>query len=66
MMNPSHFTWRQMYWELDSQLPNYKPEVVQADKETGHKTTAYSDLSCLQARACQMQKEDTATLKERQ
>ena len=65
MMKPSYCTWRQIYLESDSELPYYKPEVVQAAQETKHQTTAYSDPLHLQARACQVQKEDTATLKER-
>ena len=65
MMKPNHCTWRQMHLESDSELPYYKPEVVQAAQETKHQITAYSDPSHLQTRACQMQKGDTATLKER-
>ena len=56
---------RQMHLESDFELPYYKPEVVQAVQEARHLTTAYSDLSHLPAKACQVGKEDTATLKER-
>ena len=33
MMRPSYCTWRQMHLESDSELPYYKPEVVQAALE---------------------------------
>ena len=54
-----------MYLESDSELPYYKPEVVQTAQETKHQAAAHWDPSHLQARACHVQKEDTATLKER-
>ena len=65
MMIPSHCTWRQIHLESHSELPYYKPEVVQAAIETKDQTTTYSDPLYLQARAFQVQKEDTATLKDR-
>ena len=64
MMKPSCRTWRQIHLESDLELPYYKPEVVQGAQETKHQTTAYSDPLQLQARACQVQKEVTATLQE--
>ena len=54
-----------MHLESDLELLYYKPEVVQAVQDTRHQTTVYSDPSHLPAKACQVQKEDTATLKER-
>ena len=65
MMKPSYYTWRQMHLESDLELPYHKTEVVQPAQETKHHTTAYSHLSHLQAIACQVQKEDKTTLKER-
>ena len=41
-----------------------KHEVVKGAQENKHQTTTFSDPLCLQAKACQMQKEDTAILKE--
>ena len=54
-----------MHLEFDLELPYYKPEVVQATQETRCQTTAYSDPLFLPAKARQVWKEDTATLKER-
>ena len=51
MMKPSHCTQRQMHLELDSALPYYKLELIQAAQETKHQTTAYSEPSHLPARA---------------
>ena len=64
-MKPSHHTCRQMHLESDSKMPYYKPEAVQAAQETKYQTKTYSGPSYLQAKACQIQKEDTETLNER-
>ena len=65
MMKPGQCTWRHMHLESDLELPYYKSEVGHAAQETKHQTTAYSDPSHLQARACQVQEEDIVTFKER-
>ena len=59
-----------LYLQMDAsginlELPSYKPEAVQAAQQTKHQTTVYSDPLHLIARTCQVQKEDTAILKER-
>ena len=64
MMKPSHCICRQMQLESDSAAVQ-QTRMVQDAKETKHQTTAYSDPSHLEVRACQVQKEDTATLRER-
>ena len=61
-MKPSPVPRDKWVW---NQIQSYKPEVVQAAQETKHQTTAYSDPSCLQARACKVLEEDTTTLQER-
>ena len=54
-----------MHLELDFELPYYKLEVGKAAQQTRHPTTAYSDPLPLPAKACQVQREGTVTLRDR-